>query len=208
MIGQWTFDYLVGTDTLPDASGNDLNASVSGSPRIAAGKLQNSLFLRGASGRVDLGDLGITTPATVMFWFYTCELVNERVILSQRSGNEAQAGALFFDGIALRVWDGADWHDLDLVDEGLRYDTWQHIAVVYGAGGDAIGFLNGVRQRTVRCSFDFDGVVATVGGKFLCKRGHPFISRLDDLRVYSVRMTANEILLCSGFTASTAAERR
>ena len=48
----------------------------------------------------------------------------------------------------------------------------------------------------------------TVGGKFLCKRGHPFIGRQDDLRVYSVRMTANEILLCSVFTTSTATECR
>lgn len=192
LVGHWTFDALSPDGkTLKDASGTGRHGRLTGPSALVKGKLAGALKLAGPPEQVNVGDLGVRAPATVAFWFNTRELFIDRRILSQRTGPNDAAGALRFDGGQIEVFDGKAWHLL--VKRGLRFDTWQHAAVLFDSQGSATGYLNGRPQQTAMSGFDFAGVEATIGGKHLGKTGNPFIGRLDDFRIYSRALSVEDI---------------
>lgn len=191
LIGHWTFESLAESGRLvKDTSGSGNDGWILGTPLVVKGKYRNGLLFRGDEDRMMIEDLGAAAPATVMFWFNTRELVNDRVVLTQASGAETQAGALCFSGISLQVWTGVEWRTV--IDKGLRFDAWQHIAVAFD-GGEASGYLNGGKQEKVEVGFDFSGVSASIAGRFLSTHGNPYIGRLDDFRIYDKALKSGEI---------------
>ena len=198
LVAYWTFDDLSPDGkSVPDAAGGKHPARLTGPSAVVDGKLGRALKLAGPPEQLNVGDLGVRAPATVAFWLNTRELFGDRRILSQLSGPEDAAGALRFDGGQLEVFDGKTWHLL--VKRGLRFDQWQHVAVVFGSDENATGYLNGKRGETAKCRFDFAGVEAAVAAKQLGKAGNPFIGRLDDLRVYRRALSADDVGdLCRG----------
>jgi hypothetical protein len=197
LVGHWTFDALsAGGKTLADASGGKHAGHLTGPSVLVDGKLGKALKLAGPPEQVNLGDLKTRAPATVAFWFNTRELFSDRRILSQLSGPETAAGALRFDGGQIEVFDGKRWQLV--IKWGLRFDTWHHVAIVFDSRGKATGYLDGKRSESAKSGFDFAGVQAAIGAKQLGKMGNPFIGCLDDFRVYSRALSAEQIRrLCS-----------
>jgi hypothetical protein len=188
----WTFDELSPDGkSVPDVSGGKHPGRLAGPSVLVEGKLGKALKLAGPPEQVSVGELGVRAPATVAFWFNTRELFSDRIILSQVTGPEDAAGALRFDGGQIEVFDGQAWRLL--VKWGLRFDTWQHVAVVFDPQGNAIGYLDGQPQETVKSGFDFAGAEAGIAAKRLGKTGNPFIGRLDDFRIYSRALSAEDI---------------
>jgi hypothetical protein len=198
LVAHWTFDQLSPDGkSVPDACDGKHPGHLTAPAALADGKLGKAIQLLGPPGQVDVGDLGVRAPATIAFLFNTRELFGDRRILSQSSGPEDAAGALRFDGGQLEVFDGGQWRRL--IKRGLRFDQWQHVAVVFDRDGNATGYLNGERKETAKSRFDFAGVEAAIAGKQLNKTGNPFIGRLDDFRVYNRALSADEIGgLCDG----------
>jgi hypothetical protein len=75
----------------------------------------------------------------------------------------------------------------------MKIRKWMHLAVVFEPDGKTSGYLNGSRQHLVRCSFDYNGVKAAIGGKFLNESGNTFTGCMDDFRLYSRILSADEI---------------
>jgi hypothetical protein len=186
-----TFDQLSadGAST-PDVSGQGRQVRLHGQ-KLVDGVLGKALQFDGYPDQVvDLGDLKLRAPATVMFWFKTRDIANDRCLFSQSAGPATQAGALRFHG-QIDVRDHQQWQGI--VTGSLRHDTWTHLAVVFDASGQATAYLNGQAQEPVKAGFDFDGVPATLGGPFLGQHGFPFTGELDDVRLHRRALPAGEI---------------
>ncbi|MEN6494243.1 MAG: LamG domain-containing protein [Thermoguttaceae bacterium] len=158
---------------------------------LVNGVVGKALHFDGYSDQVvELGDLKLRAPATVVLWFKTRDLVNDRRLFSQAAGPSTQAGSLRLMGQVDVV---SDKQGLGVITRGLRHHTWMHLAVVFDAQGQATGYLNGEAQEPVKSGFDFDGVPATLGGKFLGQYGALFTGELDDFRLYRRTLSADEI---------------
>lgn len=186
-----TFDTLTDNDSItPDSSGNGHNGKTNGQI-LVDGVIGKALEFGGLDQIVDMGDLSLSVPCTIAFWFKTSDLFHDRRLFSQLEGAETQAGALRLDGARLEIWDGAEW--AVLVDRLMKINKWMHVAVVFGPDGKTSGYLNGARQHLVSCSTDFNGVHAAIGGKFLNEQGNVFTGSMDDFRIYSRALDAEEI---------------
>ena len=142
-------------------------------------------------GAVNTGDLGITGETTVAFWMRTPEPTNDRRLLSQSQGSTGQSGSLRLDAGQLQVWTPAGWQAL--VARGLVSNAWVHLAVVFGKDGQATAYRNARAQQAVPARFDFQGVEALIGGKFLGQWGNPYVGDLQDFRIYRQTIPAPEI---------------
>ena len=140
---------------------------------------------------VNIGDLGIADEATVAFWMKTPEPTNDRRLLSQSQGSTEQSGSLRLDAGHLQMWTPAGWQAL--VARGLVSNAWVHLAVVFGKDGQATAYRNARAQQTVPARFDFKGVEALIGGKFLGQWGDPYVGELRDFRIYRQTLPVAEI---------------
>lgn len=177
--------------TTPDASGQGHHGQVHGQP-LVDGVIGKAMHFEGYPEQIaELGDLKLEAPATVAFWAKTRDLSNDRRVFSQLDGPPSQAGTIRLLG-QLDVWPGeGEWQGA--VTRNFRHDTWMHLAVVFDAEGSATGYLNGRAQETVKCGFDFTGVGAAIGAKFLGEHGAVFVGLLDDFRIYSRVLSPEEI---------------
>ncbi len=191
LTAHWKFDELTQNDGMtPDASGNGRHGGIHGQ-QLVEGIIGSSMKFEGLDQIVETGDLGLSAPAAVAFWFRTDDLFRDRRLFSQVEGAESQAGALRLDGVQIEVWDGTEWQVL--IDRKMKIKEWMHVAVVFEPDGKTSGYLNGGRQHLVRCGFDFNGVKAAIGAKFLNETGNTYTGCMDDFRIYSRALSGDEI---------------
>lgn len=187
----YTFDTLneSGAAT-PDASVHRVHALLSGQV-WCDGMIGKALRFEAGNGGVVLGDLGLQAPATLSFWLKTDRPQADARILSQLEGAATQRGCLRLAEGSLQVWDGVEWPGV--VSGPSDKSVWQHVAVVYSAEGTVTGYLNGKKSDTTYCGFDFKGVKAGIGTRFLGQFGIALIGAMDDLRIYRGAVTESEI---------------
>jgi len=191
LAAHWKFDELTENGTMtPDSSGNGHHGQIHGQ-QLVEGIIGSALQFEGLDQIVDIGDPGLSAPATVTFWFRTVDLFRDRRLFSQVEGGESLAGALRLDGVQVEVWDGAEWKIL--IDRQMKIKEWMHVAVVFEPEGKTHGYLNGDRQHLVKSGFDFNGVKAAIGAPFLNETGNPYTGCMDDFRLYSRALSMDEI---------------
>ena len=105
LIGYWKFDELTANgDQTPDASGNGHHGRLHGQT-LVDGVIGKAIQFDGYDQIIELGDLGISAPATVAFWVKTNDVFRDRRIFSPVDGSGS--GALRFDGTQMEIWDGS-----------------------------------------------------------------------------------------------------
>ncbi|HUT25140.1 MAG TPA: LamG domain-containing protein [Sumerlaeia bacterium] len=190
LVGHWKLDELSPDKrTTPDASPSKRGGRVHGQA-LAEGVIGRAMEFHGFDQTVELGDLETSAPATVSFWVRTRDLIHDRRLLAHVDGPTTQGGSLRLDACRLEVWNGARWEAL--IDDGLRFDAWMHIAVVFSEKGQAFGYLNGQAKRAVPCGFDFAGVQAAIGARSQGEYGNAFTGWIDDFRLYKRALTTDE----------------
>ena len=152
-----------------------------------------------ASQAVDLQDLRLNAPATVAVWIRLPETPKDLRILSQLAGSTGQAGALRLEDAQLQVWNGKAWQTA--IPDGVKPDTWLHVAITFKPDGTATGFLNGVEQKTVPSGFDFLGVRAGIGAKAMRQHGQEFVGQMRDFRINRRVLSTDEIARLAKSTA-------
>jgi len=191
IVAYWKFDELTQNGEMtPDASGNGHHGRVHGQ-QLVDGIIGGAMKFEGLDQIVEVGDFELSASATIVFWIKTHDLFRDRRLFSQIEGTEGQAGALRLDGVQVEVWDGSEWQVL--IDRHMKINEWMHIAVVYEENGKTSGYLNGSRQHLVRSGFEFSGVKAAIGAKFMKETGNVYTGCMDDFRVYSKALSGDEI---------------
>jgi hypothetical protein len=186
----FTFDTLdEGGSVAPDVSPRQVHARLSGQTPCGGVHGRALRFEPGNTG-VLLGDLGLQAPASLAFWMKTEGAHTDTRLLSQLEGDAARMGSLRLSEGSLQVWDSVEW--LPVVNGVGGRNDWQHVAVVYRADGSVTGYLDGRKQQTVQGGFDFEGVKAGLGSRFLGQFGSPFVGELDDVRIYQGALTETE----------------
>lgn len=158
---------------------------------LALERFEAMALNQAASQAFELQDLRLEAPATVATWIRVLNPPADQRVLSQLTGPIEQGGSLRLEGAQLQVWNGRTW--LPVIADGLKPGTWSHFAVTFEPDGRATGFLNGVEQQTVSSRFDFLGVRAAIGAKFLRQHGQEFVGEMREFRIHRRVLGADEL---------------
>jgi len=193
LVGYWPFDEGAGKEAR-DASGNGHDGELIDDPKWVQGKFDKALDFEGTGSYVlvpDHDDLDLSDALTIMGWFN----LNEAIAGNRRMMSKNDSIFLIFDfGIA----DSLDFlvkPNNDFVESTTTFESgeWYHFAGTYD--GDSLriyinGEMEGEKSGTPPITISgldlwigFDDWDSAVG----------FHGIMDDVRIYSKALTADEI---------------
>ena len=196
LVAAYSFDEGTGT-TVTDGSGNGNDGTINGATWTSAGQSGNALSFSGTRSRVTIPDsasLDLTTGMTLEAWVNpsTVDSAWRDVIYkgddnyyleATSSHNAAPGGGGTFNGT-----DGA----ATFGTAPLAANTWTHLAVTYD-GAMVRLYVNGVQVASGAQTGDIltSANALQIGGDSFY--GQYFQGMIDEVRVYSVALTAAQI---------------
>ena len=200
----WTFDEGE-DDGVLDASGNGLNGTLVNGPTHVAGVDGLALKLNGANQYIAFGDptaLRLTGSMTISAWINASSFpVDDAAIVSDHSGLGYQLDTTVDQGPRTIGFKLADASGRLMARYGmtlLATGRWYHVAGVYDAGARTLDvYLNGQMDNgcllgTVTDKQSISGVAVYVGRRGRGE-GFEFAGSIDDVRIYSRVLAADEI---------------
>lgn len=192
LIARWSFDEGSGT-AASDASQNNHSATVTGAS-WTTGKSGSGLNFTGNASNVviipDTSSLDFTKQITMMAWIKPNSISGWQTVMAKNQKDEVYS---------LRLNSGKPRMDLDEVGSvnsasvGLSAGSWQHLAATWNGSVEKL-YINGVEVGTQNRS----GTIKTNSDNLQLGRAEdnddPLNAVLDDVRVYSRGLSANEIL--------------
>jgi hypothetical protein len=200
LIGHWTFDDLT-NGVLEDAARVELNATVRGDVLPEDGVFAAAACLKGQHAiRVKANEIFKGLPAiTLSAWVSPKELSGYREIFRKEDGNRRilfsfQNGGRIL-ALGLNV-DGSGYEELDAgVQPALLTDLqWHHVAGTFD-GEKMRVYLDGAEIGSKRkpgrilSGGGADAFIGSSGG-----RGEFFHGLMDDLRIFNVALTGDQII--------------
>ena len=135
---------------------------------------------------------------TLSFWLTVPEFVTdgEYYLISQGSWNGRWKASLPSHGktvLTTKVADG-DISDMDSDPEVLPLDTWTHVVMVHDGTNNDI-YFNGILAATKERAGTLasGNTDSTTIGRESTKWGNYFKGRFDDIRIYNIALTTEEI---------------
>lgn len=227
--GYWNFDEGTGT-TSTDQSGNNRDATVrNGSPIWTAGKIGNAIYFGGSDDMtVPWKGIAGSTPRTVSFWVKSTDQATHGIVswgLSTANGgkwhtrinNNESNGTL---GAFRTEVQGNFYISSTPVHDG----EWHHVVSMFPEGGsvmtDVIHYVDGVLDPMsgtntggsdilIDTVTEDEGTDVTIGSRIQGTANHFFTGAVDEVRIYSRALTAEEIqaLYEQGNVTQISAER-
>ncbi len=195
LVGYWPFDEGNGEDTR-DASGNGHDGQLINGPEWVDGKFDKALDFGGTGSYVLVPDddaLDLATAATYMCWFN----LNEAIAGNRRLMSKNDSIFVIFDFGSPTSLDFLVKPNNDFVESTTTFEPgeWYHFAGTYDGdslrlyiNGELEGEMGGVPEIAVS-SLDlwigFDDWESAIG----------FHGIIDDVRIYSVPLTQDEIVM-------------
>jgi hypothetical protein len=187
LVGAWGFNEGTGT-TLGDSSGNGRTGTITGAT-WTTGRFGQALNFTG-SALVDLGDLDLTGPFTVMAWMQTRSLYTgtcgSLVMKARDYGFELCSGQLAAKIASGTAWSAAVTQPLTSAD----LNVWKHVALTYD-GTTLRFYLGGVLINTAA------GAHTTNNNPLLLGRWTPeseyWNGLIDEMRIYNRALTQAEV---------------
>jgi len=205
-LAHWTLDESAGT-TAADSSGNGSHGTVYGNPiwRPSSGWFDGALDFdgRGDYIRVDrpAGFNFAPNSFAVSAWIYPRETTGQyhAILEYDRDSTNGNRFGLWLDAngcVHFRVGQNT-WQSVD----ALRANRWYHVAATFEAGTRAMRiYVDGVLDATATNQKGF--VTPTQATLIIGARGTAddeyFNGLLDDIRVYDMLLTSEEILVLAG----------
>jgi hypothetical protein len=192
LVGHWKLDEGSGT-VAKDATKSGNNGALEGTPVWVEGMFGGALQFSG-DDRVNCGDaanLGLTQGLSITLWVNPADLAGDHGLAGRSAAGVGYAFKSFDNHLRFTT---PGVRDHDGVNSILQANTWQHVAVTF-APGQATGcvfYINGVAKDTVAAS-------ALTAGAGPFEIGHNHwdqwcVGMIDDVRVYSHALTAQEAL--------------
>jgi len=204
LVGWWKLDDAFGT-TAVDSSSSNLDATLSGgldfSLHSVAGKIKSTLLFDNINDSMIVADNSVLKPVdfTISVWLKLNSLSSYEGIVSQTSSNYG-AGGYFMrrDSTAeggrfsVFIYDGGTPEPRASSTTVPVTGQWYHVVATFNEKELKIyvnGNLEGTRARVASISYG-------TGGNFIIgavANGFPFPGLIDDMRVYNIALTSNEI---------------
>ena len=205
LIAQWTFDEGSGI-IVGDSSGNGFNGAINGST-WTTGYIGGALNFDGVDDYVDLGTMDINSgKMTITFWAYMNEYssTNMRFISKATGSNQDLHWWMVSESntyLRFRLKTLGATKTFVASNYTLPTNTWFHAAAVYD-GIDMILYLDGIEiGRTFKTgTINVDNTVPVwIGAN---PGGTEYLNgSMDDVRIYSTALSAQDILDLYNWTA-------
>ena len=193
-----------------DSSGHGLNAALNGNPVWVQGKLGGAIHLDGVNDYLDAGRSSafrMVGNMTVSAWIRASSFpIDDAALVSTLQGGDLAVGWQFDTTIdrgprtiGFKLTNACGNYAARYGATPLVANTWYHVAAVFDGEHQRMDvYLNGVldngvlvgsvtrMRRTSRASLSV--------GRRSDLKGFEFIGTLDDVRVYSIALTAPEIV--------------
>jgi len=187
LVGAWLFD-----GNAKDASGNGKDGTLEKGPKWTAGKFGQALeFNGGKKSHVNVGNLDLKGPVTLVFWAKPAGAKPDDRLISNINGDAVPAFTIRFAPPKVEIW-SSTWQ---AVIEKFDDNKWGHYAFVFkDTGGDkedVTGYYNGKEGLTVQDNFAFTDI--GIGAHFIGQWGQYFTGILDDVAFFDVMLTAADI---------------
>lgn len=209
MVGLWAFDEGTGK-TARDASGNKNDGKLNGDTKWVGGKFGGALQFDGDLDYVEVGHddtLNITKELTIVAWVKFDEIpVRENVLLDKGPkagqaqyylGYEPKEEAFFLN------FNGQRWHAGDDFNSPKVKDTdWHHVAVAFDTASGKItacvdGRCNTHKTDDALVDKGKDNLIIGDARFLETDRNFSFTGTIDEIAVYNVVLTENEIKVSS-----------
>ncbi len=208
LVAWWKLDETVAGSALADSTGNGHAGTPAGAtapgtsvPPPLTTSVRSLYFTGGSASTPDANDLDGSATMSFSFWVYPTTLDgNPRGILSKRvaPGSNPSYSFFFYTGNRLYL-------DLDNANDRTSSNTvfsanqWYHVAVTYDgsqlAAQRAKLYVNGVLDKTfTETSASIPNYASSLWlGILNTGASHTYAGRLDDVRIYSRTLTAQEV---------------
>jgi hypothetical protein len=198
LVGAWGFEEGSGTTTA-DASGHTLTGTLSNATWTTAGKFGKALAFNGTNAWVTVADntlLHLTNGMTVEAWVKPAATsTNWTSAVMKERGTNGLAYALY-------ATDGANKPPAGYINRGadveaagtsvLPLNTWSHLAVTYD-GANIRLYVNGTQVGTKAQTGNITSSTSPLRFGGDSPWGEYFNGLIDEVRVYSVALTAAQI---------------
>jgi hypothetical protein len=197
--GYWKLDDGSGT-TASDSSGNANHGTLlpapPNGPVWTTGHLNGALEFDGTNDYVNVGtsDFGATSEITIAFWVYATgsgtgyqTLIARNLSVHSFAVELSKTTAKF--RTVIRTAAGTNYLNSNAV---LPPDSWHHFALTYRSG-ERVVYVDSVRDNSNALTGDlrpYASDTTTLGTNGV---GQFFRGRLDDVRIYSRALTAQEV---------------
>jgi Concanavalin A-like lectin/glucanases superfamily/PA14 domain len=203
LVGWWKFDDGSGT-VATDSTGNGNDGVFNGNPQWVAGKLGGALEFDGSGDWLDCGSgpsLSLSDAVTMMGWIrLNVATADQKVGGNQDGASGGYKMTVFTNSkVEFEIRTAANAATLNRNTAGgtvLTTGEWYHVAGVYShQDGYIRTYVNGVLDRELATT---DAMGASPGPfRIGCEPfntgSYNFNGVIDDLRVYSTALTADEI---------------
>ncbi len=202
LVAYYTFDEGTGT-RVGDSSGNGNHGTVNGNPNWVSGIYNGAMAFDGVGDYVDCGkgaSLVIRDSITISCWIKVAAFARDwetivgmgddsyRMSRSATNGNSAHFGC-----------NGPTGGNLDATTI-VTTNTWRHITLVYD-GAYKIIYIDGVEDARVASTGQIDVSAYNLYiGENAQQAGRYLEGAVDDLRIYSRPLSAEEVAGLSGQT--------
>lgn len=202
LIARWSMEEGSGSD-LEDTSPNNNTGDINGAAYVedANGQSNFSLQFDGQDDQVDIGTLDLTGDAlTITFWAKAESFgVSDARILCKATGTATQDHYWMvstFDGnirVRLKTDDGVT-STLVATNTPIDLNTWSHFAIVYNGAAITVykdGALTDqlAKSGSLASAPSLEAAIGNHPGNI----DKPFHGFLDEMRIYSVALTQQEI---------------
>jgi glucose/arabinose dehydrogenase/PKD repeat protein len=200
----YAFDEGTGTATA-DASGNNLNGTLTSGATWGPGRNRTALRLDGVNDYVNLTNptaLRITGSLTISAWVNaSTDPGNDTAIVSKRNTAGYQLDLTEDRGprtIGFKLTSSSGGDMIRYGSSGLALNTWYHVAGVYDATARTMNvYLNGQLNNgavvgTVAAAQQNSSANVNIGRR--ASGGYPFGGSVDDVRIYARALSVSEIV--------------
>lgn len=201
LLAYWTFDGKnLLTGSVLDVTGNQNSGSMvnmATSTSRVSGKIGQGLLFDGTDDSVIATDTGAMGPMTISVWIKPKTLNTFDMIVSKDNTGLTNAefylsgwtgNTIGWSGGFGGSWTGGGW------DTVLKMDRWYHLAWVYDGSTHRL-YIDGVQESTTYADSG-----ATAGGQKVMLGARKFTApelffdgQMDDTRIYSRALSANEV---------------
>jgi hypothetical protein len=200
--GYWNLDETSGA-VAADSSGNGNHGTLANGPVWTAGKIANGLLFDGVNDYIFLGDPVSLRPAnfmTMAAWVNFSNLSVNRMIVAKDDSNHPSNNTF------LRVDKGGQFvcsigGARTTVRSAVVTGQWIHLACTYDGSGIRV-YVNGTQQGMIARTgpiADEVGVGWLIGARTPAAPAIFMSGKLDDVRIYSRALSANDILSLFNF---------